>query len=156
MNGTGVHERFETVIIGGGQAGLSAGYHLAKRGRRFVILDANERIGDAWRERWDSLRLFTPAKFSSLPGLPLAASAWSFVTKDQLADYLESYAAQFALPVRTGVTVERLSRADGRFVAVAGDTRYEAENVIVATGAHRIPKLPAFAPELDPRIVQLH
>ena len=147
---------FETVIIGGGQAGLSAGYHLAKRGRRFVILDANERIGDAWRERWDSLRLFTPAKFSSLPGLPLAASAWSFVTKDQLADYLESYAAQFALPVRTGVTVERLSRADGRFVAVAGDTRYEAENVIVATGAHRIPKLPAFAPELDPRIVQLH
>ena len=150
------HERMETVIIGGGQAGITAGYHLAKAGRRFVILDANDRIGDAWRNRWDSLRLFTPALFSRLPGMRLDMPNWSFPTKDEQADYLEAYAAHFELPVRTGLRVERLEKADGRFVVSAGHETYEAENVIVATGAHNIPKTPAFAAELDPRIVQLH
>jgi putative flavoprotein involved in K+ transport len=149
-------EHIETVIIGGGQAGLTAGYYLTKEDRPYVILDANERIGDAWRKRWDSLRLFTPACFSSLPGLPLSAPAWSFVTKDELADYLETYAARFELPVRTRISVDRLSKVDGRFIVSAGERCFEAENVIVATGAHQIPKVPAFAPELDPRIVQLH
>ena len=148
--------RVETVIIGGGQAGLTAGYHLAKRRRPFVILDANERVGDAWRNRWDSLRLFTPAHFSRLPGKRLDMPNWSFPTKDEQADYLEAYATEFELPVRTGVRVERLEKADGRFVVSAGDETYEAENVIVATGAHNIPKTPVFAAELDPRIVQLH
>ena len=150
------HERVETVIIGGGQTGITAGYHLAKLGRPFVILDANERVGDAWRNRWDSLRLFTPALFSRLPGKRLDMSNWSFPTKDEQADYLEAYAAHFELPVRTGVHVDRLEKADGRFVVTAGDETYDAENVIVATGAHNIPKTPAFAAELDPRIVQLH
>jgi putative flavoprotein involved in K+ transport len=149
-------EFFDTVIIGGGQAGLTAGYYLAKQDRPFVIVDANERIGDAWRKRWDSLRLFTPACFSSLPGLSLQAPAWSFPTKDELADYLEAYAERFELPVRTGISVDALSKANGRFVVSAGESRFEAENVVVATGAHRIPKVPVFAPELDPRIVQLH
>jgi putative flavoprotein involved in K+ transport len=149
-------ERFETAIIGGGQAGLTAGYHLAKRGRPFVILDANERVGDAWRKRWDSLRLFTPAHFSRLPGMSHPGPAWSFVTKDEMADYLERYAEHFELPVRTGVSVDGLTKVDGRFVVSAGELRFEAENVIVATGAHQIPKVPAFAAELDPRIVQLH
>jgi putative flavoprotein involved in K+ transport len=149
-------EHFDTLIIGGGQAGLTAGYYLAKQERSLVILDANERIGDAWRKRWDSLRLFTPACFSRLPGLPIPAPAWSFPTKDELADYLESYAQRFELPVRTGIRVDGLSKVDGRFVVSAGELRFEADNVIVATGAHRIPTVPAFAPELDPRIVQLH
>lgn len=149
-------ERFETVIVGGGQAGLTAGYQLAKRGRPFVILDANERVGDAWRKRWDSLRLFTPARFSGLPGMRLPAPAWSFATKDELADYLEHYAGHFELPVRTGVSVDGLTKIDGGFEITAGDVRFEAENVVVATGAHNIPKVPAFASELDPRIVQLH
>src|SRR5690349_6985692 len=96
-------EKIETVVIGGGQAGLSIGYYLARRGRPFVILDANERIGDAWRNRWDSLRLFTPARYDGLAGMPFPAPAHSFPTKDQMADYLESYAARFDLPVRTGV-----------------------------------------------------
>ena len=149
-------EHYETVIIGGGQAGLAAGYSLKQRGRPFVILDAHERVGDAWRTRWASLRLFTPATFDALPGLPFPAPAWSFPTKDELADYLEAYATHFELPVRTSVEVERLSKVDGRFVVSTADRRFEADNVVVATGAHLIPKLPAFASELDPRIVQLH
>jgi putative flavoprotein involved in K+ transport len=86
MDGASGAEHVETVIVGGGQAGLSVGYHLARRGRRFVILDANQRIGDAWRMRWDSLRLFTPARYDGLPGWPFPAPGWSFPTKDELAD----------------------------------------------------------------------
>ncbi|HJQ29177.1 MAG TPA: NAD(P)-binding domain-containing protein [Rubrobacter sp.] len=149
-------EHFETVIVGGGQAGLSVGYHLAKRHRKFVILDANERIGDAWRKRWDSLRLFTPARYDGLDGLPFPARAATFPTKDEMAGYLESYAARFDLPVRTGVKVDELSRQDGHYALTAGDRRFEADHVVVATGAHQIPKIPAFANELDPSIVQLH
>ncbi|HKH39817.1 MAG TPA: FAD-dependent oxidoreductase, partial [Rubrobacter sp.] len=108
-------EYFETVIIGGGQAGLSVGYHLSRRDRRFLILDANERIGDAWRKRWDSLRLFTPARYSGLPGWRFPAPAFSFPTKDEMADYLEAYAARFELPIRAGVEVDGLFREGDLF-----------------------------------------
>ena len=148
-------EHVETVIVGGGQAGLATGYHLARRGLPFVILDANERIGDAWRKRWDSLRLFTPARYDGLPGWPFPAPAWSFPTKDEVADYLETYAARFALPVRTGVRVDGLSRQGDRYV-VTGDRRFEADQVVVASGAYPRPRIPAFAAELDPGLVQLH
>jgi putative flavoprotein involved in K+ transport len=156
MDGASGAEQFETVIIGGGQAGLSVGYHLARRDRRFVILDANQRIGDAWRTRWDSLRLFTPARYDGLPGWPFPAPAWSFPTKDQVADYLEGYAAHFQLPVQTGVRVDGLSREGDRYVVAVGKNRYEADHVVVAAGAYQRPRIPAFAPELDPGIVQLH
>lgn len=149
-------EYFETVIIGGGQAGLSVGYHLKQQGRPFVILDANKRIGDAWRKRWDSLRLFTPARYSGLAGWRFPAPAMAFPTKDEMADYLESYAARFDLPVRTGVKVDRLSREGDRYVVAARDRRFEADNVVVASGAYQRPRIPTFAPELDPGIVQLH
>jgi putative flavoprotein involved in K+ transport len=150
-------ERFETVIIGGGQAGLATGYHLAKRGREFVILDAFERVGDAWRNgRWDSLRLFTPARYDGLPGYPFPAPRWSFPTKDEMGAYMESYAERFRLPVRTGVSVDRLTKNGTGYVVSAGGGRIEADNVIVATGSYRIPKTPAFASELDPQIVKLH
>ncbi len=149
-------QRFDTVIVGGGQAGLAVGYHLAALGRPAVILDANERIGDAWRTRWDSLHLFTPALSDGLPGLPFPAPAWSYPTKDAMADYLEAYAERFELDVRTGVGVSALRRDGESFVVSSGDQRYEADNVIVATGANRIPKVPSFAAELDPGIMQLH
>jgi putative flavoprotein involved in K+ transport len=149
-------EHVDTVIVGGGQAGLAAGYHLAKRSVSLVILDANERIGDTWRKRWDSLRLFTPARGSGLPGWRFPAPAVSFPTKDEMADYLEAYAARFDLPVRTGVKVDRISRKGDRFVLASGDHRFEANHVVVATGSHRVPKIPAFADELHPSIVQLH
>jgi putative flavoprotein involved in K+ transport len=149
-------EHIETVVIGGGQAGLSVGQHLARRGRRFLILDAHQRVGDAWRHRWDSLRLFTPARYNALAGLPFPAPAHSFPTKDQVADYLEAYATRFQLPVRTDVRVDRLARHDGGFVVTAGDRSWEADNVVVAMSTFQIPRVPAFAPELDPGVVQLH
>jgi putative flavoprotein involved in K+ transport len=156
MAGASGAEQFETVIIGGGQAGLSVGYHLAMRGRRFVILDANQRIGDTWRTRWDSLRLFTPARYDGLPGWPFPAPAWSFPTKDEVAGYLEGYAARFDLPVRTGVRVDRLSREGDRYVVTAGKNRLEADHVVVAAGAYQRPRIPTFAAELDPGMLQLH
>ncbi len=149
-------ERFETVIVGGGQAGLATGYHLARRGRPFVILDAGERVGDSWRARWDSLRLFTPARYSGLPGLGFPAAAWHYPTKDDVARYLEAYAARFQLPVRTGVRVDGLTRQGDRFLVSAGEHRFEADNVVVASGAYHHPWVPGFASELDPGILQLH
>src|SRR5215203_1798420 len=149
-------EYFETVIIGVGQAGLSVGYHLKKQGRPFVILDANERIGDSWRKRWDSLRLFTPARYSGLDGWRFPAPTLSFPTKDEMADYLEAYAARFDLPVRTGVKVDELSRRGDCYVLTSGDRRFEAKHVVVATGAYQIPKIPTFADELHSSIVQFH
>jgi putative flavoprotein involved in K+ transport len=121
-----------------------------------VILDGNERVGDAWRHRWDSLRLFTYARYSGLPGMRFPAPGWSFPTKDDMADYLEDYASAFDLDVRTGVSVDRLTRESDRFIVSAGASRFEAANVVVATGPYRIPRVPPFANELDPSIVQLH
>ncbi len=149
-------ERVQTVVIGGGQAGLATGYYLARRDLPFVILDAHHRIGDAWRERWDSLRLFTPARFDGIPGYPFPAASHSFPTKNEMADYLEAYAARFALPVRTGARVSRLCRTDHRYVVAAGEQVYEAEHVVVAMSSFQEPKVPPFATELDPAIVQLH
>ena len=156
MNAVSDAERIETVVVGGGQAGLSVGYHLARRGLSFVILDANERIGDSWRKRWDSLRLFTPARFNGLDGMPFPGSGYSFSTKDEVADYLETYAAHFRLPVRTGVRVRRLSRNGARFLVDAEPQLFEADNVVVAMGSYQLPRLPMFAASLDPDIVQLH
>lgn len=155
MNGTGT-ERVHTLVVGGGQAGLSVGYHLRRRGLPFVILEGNPRIGDSWRTRWDSLRLFTPARFDGLAGMPFPAPASSFPTKDEMAAYLETYAARFELPVRTGVKVERLWRRGERYVLEAGDERFEAENVVVAMATYQRRRLPAFAKEIDPGVVQLH
>lgn len=149
-------ERVHTVVVGGGQAGLSVGYHLAKRGVQFVILDANARIGDAWRHRWDSLRLFTPARHAGLDGMPFPAPPFSFPTKNEMADYLEAYARKFALPVRLGVRVDRLSRLADKFLVVAGDRQFEAENVVIAMAHYQRPRIPPFAAELAAGIVQLH
>ncbi len=151
-----MQERMETIVIGAGQAGLSTGYHLAKRGMRFTILDGNERIGDSWRKRWNSLRLFSYAKFDGLPGMRFPASKNSFPSKDEMADYLESYAREFRLPVRSGVRVDRLSRRNGRFVVESGDRRFEADRVIVAMSNYQEPRIPGFAAELGSEIVQFH
>ena len=156
MTATTEPERIQTVVIGAGQAGLATGYHLSRRGLPFVILDANERVGDQWRRRWDSLRLFTPAGYDGIPGLPFPERRHVFPTKDEMGDYLESYARHFHLPVRNGVRVDRLWREDERFLISTGERRIEAENVVVAMANYQQPKVPPFASELDPSIVQFH
>ena len=148
-------ERIHTIVIGGGQAGLAVGYYLRKQGINFLILDANNRIGNAWRNRWDSLRLFTPARYVQMPGMSFPGNGEAFPTKDQIADYLESYAERFKLPVQCGVKVNRLSEENGHFLVDAGQLQYEADNVIVAMADYQVPKVPAFARELDPGILQL-
>jgi putative flavoprotein involved in K+ transport len=149
-------ERVQAVVIGGGQAGLSVGHCLARHGVSQVILEAHPRIGDTWRRRWDSLRLFSPAKYDGLIGMPFPAPADSFPTKDEMADYLESYASRFNLPVRTGVKVERLWHDGSVYVVDAGARRFEADHVVVAMATYQAPRVPEFAASLDPRIVQLH
>jgi putative flavoprotein involved in K+ transport len=150
-------ERFDTIVIGGGQAGLAIGYYLKRHGVSFAILDANERIGGSWRTRtWDSLRLFTPARYDGLPGWPFPAPSWSYPTARETADYLEAYADRFDLPVRLRTKVDRLTKVDGRYVVKCGDRRFEAESVVVATGFYGEPRVPDFADELDPHIVQMH
>jgi putative flavoprotein involved in K+ transport len=156
MSATRESEYVDTTVIGGGQAGLSVGYHLRKLGRPFVILDASERIGDAWRNRWDSLRLFTPARYSGLPGVTFPADPHYFPTKDEMADYLESYAREFNLPVRSRMRVDRLSRNGSRFLVEVGEQQLESNNVVVAMGDFQYSKVPSFAEDLDPEIVQLH
>ena len=145
-----------TVVIGGGQAGLAVGYHLSRRRLPFVILEDNHRIGDAWRKRWDSLRLFTPARYSGLPGMPFPGSPSVYPTKDETADYLEAYARTLDLPVRTGIKVERLARVGDLFEVICGEYSLLADNVVVATGAYNNPRVPPFARELDESIRQLH
>lgn len=155
-------QHIETVIIGAGQAGLATGYHLQRRQRPFVILDSERRVGDGWRQQWDSLRLFSPAFVDALPGLPFPARAWSFPTKDEFADYLQAYAAHFRLPVRLSTRVERVA-ANGtragtaRYVVITDSGQIAADNVVIATGTFgRTPLVPEFADQLDPAILQLH
>jgi putative flavoprotein involved in K+ transport len=149
-------EHVETVIVGGGQAGLAVGYYLAQGRRSFVILDANERTGDSWRRRWDSLQLFTPAYLNALPGLKFPGPRGRCPTKDEMADYLEAYAARFDLPVRRGLQVEAVTRSADRFVVLANDHRFEADNVVLATGGYQAAYVPDFADQLDGGITQLH
>lgn len=132
------------------------GYYLAKQNRNFLILDASERLGDTWRNRWDSLRLFTSARNSSLPGKPFPASDDYFPTKDEMADYLEVYATGLDLPLCLNTIVEALTRSDDRYVLETDSNQLTTTNVVVATGPFRHPHIPEFAEELDSSITQLH
>ena len=149
-------EHIDTVVIGAGQSGLSVGYFLAQQGRPFVILNADERVGDVWRRRWDSLRLFTPARYDGLAGMPFPAPPTAFPTKDEMADYLEAYAAHFDLPVRNDARVRRLSHDGDRFTVDLDEAAITADNVVVAMASYQRPAVPGFAAQLDPRITQLH
>lgn len=150
-------EAHDTVIVGGGQAGLTMGHELATQGRDFVILDAFDRVGEAWRRRWDSLRLNTPARYDGLPGLRLSEDGLAFPTKDEFAEYLERYVHDQGLPVRTGTRIARLERdGDGYLLTSDDGRRFAAANVVIATGPFQVPKVPDFARELATAIVSLH
>jgi len=154
VNGTEDHD---TVVVGGGQAGLTIGAELAGRGRDHVILDAHERVGEAWRRRWDTLRLNTPAKYDALPGMPIGPDGLAFPTKDEFADYLERYAAENGMPIETGTRVDALDAVGGRYVLRTADgRRFRAANVVIATGPYHVPRMPWFADRLAPHIVSLH
>ncbi len=151
----------EAVVIGAGQAGLAAGYHLARRGIDFTVLEASGRVGDVWRERYDSLLLYSPARYNALPGFSFPLAGHAFPTGRQMADYLEAYADHHRLPIECGVRVDHLratNKADGTggYTISAGDRRYEANQVILATGAFQRPHVPELASRLDPGIRQLH
>jgi putative flavoprotein involved in K+ transport len=157
LNAVQVPEKhFDVVVIGAGQAGLSVGYHLARHGISFVILEGSQRVGDSWRTRWDSLRLFSPARFDGLDGMRFPKSASSFPSKDEMADYLEAYAERFSLPIHLGIQVDRVSRSEGRYLVEAGATRFGAAHVVIAMSGYRRPKVPAFADSLSPDLTQLH
>jgi putative flavoprotein involved in K+ transport len=150
-------EHVDTLIIGAGQAGLSTAYHLQRSDRTCLIVDVNERVGDGWRRQWDTLKLYSPAKYDGLPGLPFPAPPWSFPGKDDVANYLETYASRFDLPVRLRTRVDRLSAHGDGYMATCGDDTILADQVVVATGTFgRTPLIPDFADELDPMIMQLH
>jgi putative flavoprotein involved in K+ transport len=155
-SGSSPGEHFDTIVIGGGQAGLAVGYFLMRQGVNFVILDENCRTGDSWRRRWESLKLFTPSKFNSLPGLPFPKSGDYLPQKDEVADYLEGYVHQFDLPVRHDVKVENLSRTDAGYQISTGKSTLFSKHVVVATGPFQSPHIPEFGSQLDPVIQQLH
>lgn len=150
-------EHVETLIIGAGQSGLATAHHLQLSNRSFLVVDANARVGDGWRRQWDSLKLYSPAKYDSIHGLPFPAPAWSFPGKEDVANYFETYAEHFDIPIRLNTRVDRLALHGDGYVATCGEGTIFADNVVVATGTFgRTPHVPEFADELDPMIMQLH
>ena len=146
----------DVLVIGGGQAGLAMGYHLAQSGRPFQIVDAGAQIGQTWQSRWDSLQLFTSGRYDNLPGLPFPAARGTYPGKDDVARYLQAYAAKHSLPVRLTTSVTSLTRGDDTYVAKAGGEVLEARQVVVATGPFQVPFIPAIADALDPGVHQIH
>ena len=136
----------EVVVVGGSQAGLAMGWHLTQQGRRFVVLEAGPELGHVWRNRWDSLRLFTPAQYDALPGLAFPAPADTYPAKDAVADYLRAYAAAFDLPIRLNARVTRLSQTEDGFEVQTPDQSYRARRVVVATGPFQVPFVPRWPP----------
>jgi putative flavoprotein involved in K+ transport len=146
----------DAVVVGGGQAGLAMGWHLARLGRRFLVLEAAAELGQSWRSRWDSLRLFTPAQYDALPGMPFPAPADTYPGRDAVADYLRDYVAAFDLPVRLDARVTAVQRVGGGFEVRTAEETFRARQVVVATGPFQVPVIPAAAAGLDPAVTQLH
>jgi putative flavoprotein involved in K+ transport len=147
---------FDVVVIGASQAGLAIGYHLAQRGVRFAILDAGSDVGQVWRSRWDSLRLFTPAQYSGLPGMAFPSPKDTYPTKDDVASYLESYVSAFDLPVKLNAKVTSLTGREGEYVVRTAEEGFTADQVVVATGPFQVPFLPPVTRELDDKVFQIH
>ncbi len=153
---SGATRHAEVIVVGGGQAGMAAGYYLSRAGIGLLILDAGSRAGEAWRQRWDTLELFTPARYSSLPGMRFPGSPGHYPGKDEVAGYLHAYARAFALPVHYNTRVTALEHTAGGYRLNSSAGRYEAGQVIVATGAYQQPWTPPIATGLSGEVTQLH
>jgi putative flavoprotein involved in K+ transport len=151
-----IKNRWSVIIIGGGQAGLAAGFFLKQKKSDFIILDENEQVGDSWKKRWDSLHLFTPSQYDGLPGMKFPLRKNSFPGKDEMADYLAEYTAKFRLPVHSSVRVKKISYSEGAYKLDTSNGTYFAEKIIVSSGTHPVPKIPAFASQLSSEIEQIH
>ena len=156
MSASGRAPRYDVIVIGAGQAGLAIGHFLAQQGKRFLIVDAADSVGAAWRDRWDSLLLFTPRRYDSLPGLPFPGDPAGYPTRDEVIAYLEQYAETFDLPIELGSPVRSVKTNDGGFSVDLGDRSIEADQVVVATGPFQTPVVPKFAGELAPEVFQTH
>jgi putative flavoprotein involved in K+ transport len=152
----GSPEHLDVAVVGGGQAGLAMGYYLRERGLRFVIFERGDSIAPAWRERWDSLTLFTPRRYSALPGLPFPGDPDGYPTRDEVIAYLERYAETFELPIELNREVHRVSQEGGRFVLEMEGRRATADQVVVATGPFQTPFVPELAQDVDPGLWQAH
>jgi putative flavoprotein involved in K+ transport len=151
-----VKDHFDVIVVGAGQAGLAIGYHLAQRGYRFAILEAAAEPGAAWRGRWDSLKLFSPVRYNSLPGLSFPGDPNSYPGRDEVADYLADYAERFRLPIELNSPARSIRRTENRYLVELDDRAYEADQVVVATGPFQVPNVPEIAERLDPEVVQFH
>ena len=149
-------KHLEVAVVGGGQAGLAMGYYLREQGLRVAIFERGDSIAPAWRERWDSLTLFTPRRYSTLPGLPFPGDPDGYPTRDEVIAYLERYAETFELPIKLNSEARRLSHEGGRFVLEVGGRTVTADQVVVATGPFQTPFVPKFAQDLDPGVWQVH
>jgi putative flavoprotein involved in K+ transport len=151
-----IDDDMDVVVVGGGQAGLAIGYFLARQGRNFVILEAAKEAAAAWRARWDSLTLFTPARYSGLPGLPFLGDPDSYPGRDDVVAYLTAYARHFALPVLLGSRVRAVRRTEGRYLVEVDGRSYRAGQVVIATGPFQVPFVPAITANLGQDVFQIH
>ena len=156
MTNSASTEHFDVAVVGGGQAGLAIGHYLARQGRRFVILESADTVGAAWRSRWESLVLFTPRRYDSLPGLPFPGEPGGYPTRDEVIAYLKTYAESFALPVQLGSKVTSLTKRDDTFLLSVDDHTIQADQVVVATGPFQSPRVPEFAQGLAADVFQIH
>lgn len=148
--------KYSTIVIGAGQAGLAAGYFLRKLHEDFIVLDQESQVGDSWRKRWDSLRLFTPSQHDNLPGFSFPAKRGTLPTKDDMANYLLNYATKFSLPIELNTKVIELRKISESYEIVTENGSLFSDFVIVATGTNPVAFIPEFAKDLDKGIVQIH
>jgi putative flavoprotein involved in K+ transport len=147
---------YDVVVIGAGQAGLAMGYYLQQQRRHFLILERASSVGAAWHDRWESLTLFTPRRYDSLPGLAFPGDPEGYPSRDEVISYLERYAMELRLPIELSSEVRKLTARERSFLLEVDGRTVTADEVVVATGPFQAPFVPAIAAGLDPKVVQMH